>query len=375
MDEKLNICLVEPIFHKASKMPSSNFEKILFSISDEFSIIKIISDNLIDFNDDVYNEYTIIHKKSENDIARIFRYLYLQITIASKIISIRKKINFCIFFNENGLLIPIIIAKLLRKKVIWQLPSSLKKRAQYTGDSLSFFLIIMQNLSYIFPDKIGLYSANLIIEWELEKYSKKVMISHRHFLDYKNFRITKSYDNRENLVGYIGRFGDEKGIIEFIKAIPLIIKKNNNIKFLICGDGNLKNKIVEFINQHKLNERVILLGWISHNELPYYLNRLKLIILPSKTEGLPNLMLEAMACGTPVLVSAVGAIPDIIINKKTGFILKDRSPKTISEAVITSLEYPDLNEIIENSNNLVRTEFEFERVSENWKNLIKDLIV
>ena len=64
MDKELNICLIEPNFHRAFNVPSSNFEKILFSISNEFSIIKIISDNLIEFNENIYNEYSIIHKRS-----------------------------------------------------------------------------------------------------------------------------------------------------------------------------------------------------------------------------------------------------------------------------------------------------------------------
>ncbi len=372
MEKKINICLVELVFHQAFKAPSSNFEKVLSSLSNQFYIVKGVSNNLLEVNDKENIEYQIIHQSAQNSFEQIFRYIYLQIKISARLIYLRKNINFCVFFSESGLLIPILIAKLLRKKVIWLLPSSMKKTIQFNSDPLSIFLRIMQNLCYMLTDTIILYSSNLIKEWELERWNYKIIIAHRHFLNC-NFRIIKSFDIREKLVGYIGRFSDEKGIMEFLKAIPLILNKDSEIKFLIIGDGILKNEILDYIEKNDLNNKVKLLNWVSHSELPNRLNDLKLIVLPSKTEGLPNLILEAMACGTPVLASPVGTIPKIIKNNQTGFILENRSPSTISNSVINSLEYPNLNVVIENSINLINTEFQFEKVKENWYNIINEL--
>ena len=90
-------------------------------------------------------------------------------------------------------------------------------------------------------------------------------------------------------------------------------------------------------SKENLNNKVELTGWIPHDELPDYSNMLKLIVLPSYTEGLPNIMLEVMACGTPVLATPVGAIPDVINDGENRFLMENNSQECIAENVITSI--------------------------------------
>jgi glycosyltransferase involved in cell wall biosynthesis len=76
----------------------------------------------------------------------------------------------------------------------------------------------------------------------------------------------------------------------------------------------------------RITAHIDLPGWISHDDLPNYLNRFWLLVLPSYTERFPGIMLEAMSCGTPVLATPVGVIPDVIIGEKTGFIMENSTP-------------------------------------------------
>lgn len=84
-------------------------------------------------------------------------------------------------------------------------------------------------------------------------------------------------------------------------------------------------------------------------------------------------MLEAMACGTPVLATPIGAVPDVIIDGKTGFIMEKNSPECIAENVVRALEHSDLEEIAGTGKWFVEENFTFEKAAEKWKDVLRDI--
>ena len=81
----------------------------------------------------------------------------------------------------------------------------------------------------------------------------------------------------------------------------------------------------------------------------------------------------AMACGTPVLATSVGGIPDVIKDGETGFILENNSPECIAENVMRALKYPNLEEIVKNARKLIEKEYTYEAAVERYKNIVKNL--
>jgi glycosyltransferase involved in cell wall biosynthesis len=228
----------------------------------------------------------------------------------------------------------------------------------------------LERISYYFANKLIVYSPSVIDEMKLRRYEKKIVVAHRHFVNFDEFRFKDNIEQRENVVGYIGRIHAEKGIWNFVKAIPEILSVEDDVTFLIAGEGPLEGEIRAYLHEHHLGDKVKVAGWIPHQELPDYLTRLKLLVLPSYNEGLPNIMLEAMACGTPVLAVSIASIPDVIKDKETGFLIKDNSPASLADAIVETLAYRDLQRIALNARNLVETEFRYENLTETWKNII-----
>ena len=80
-----------------------------------------------------------------------------------------------------------------------------------------------------------------------------------------------------------------------------------------------------------------------------------------------------MACGTPVLATLIGAIPDVIRDGETGFIMEDNSPDCIARNVIRALNDPDLEGVAERGRRFVEVEYTFEKVVERWREILRDI--
>ena len=198
----------------------------------------------------------------------------------------------------------------------------------------------------------------MIEENDFQKYNKTYAAN--LFVDTDKFKNDLPFNRRFFHIGYIGRFNDEKGVLNFVKALPQILNQNNDLNILIAGEGELQNEIEKRVEEINFHDRITVKGWISHAELPLYLNNLKLLVVPSHSEGLPNMVIEAMACGTLVLATHVGAIPSVISDEKTGFIMDNNSPICIAENIKRVLNYPNLENITHKAENSIKKEFTYE---------------
>ena len=367
--KKANIGILTFPISKAGSITTLNLVDIVYSLSNNLYLITG-NDGYTFFKEDKrVHTYGIVHKSGKNTITRVMKYIYTQLKIAHILFKLRKKVELYIFSTGGeGLILPMLTVKLLNKKVILA-------PADYTTgimkDIPSKVLKNLININRFLADRIIIYTENVIKEFNLEKYKNKIYIAHKHFINFDNFRIKNGFYERDNLVGYIGRLSEEKGILNFIKAIPEVTKEKEDLKFLIGGDGQLRDEIRKYLDGKNLNNNVKLTGWISHDELPDYLNKLKLIVVPSYTETGPLIMLEAISCGTPVLATSVGSVPIVIKDGETGFILENNSPVCIAENVIRALEHPNIEEIVKNARKLVENEFTYEAAVERYSKIFE----
>ena len=366
--KKNRVCVITFPPMKAGLTPLSNLIDILSSSSDEIYLITG-NDGYYHFIDNSnIHLYGIFHSTGNGSASRIKNYISTQFKIAHLLLKIINKIDVCIFFLGGEMLVlSSIPAKLFKKKTITMLSGYSIK---YEKDILSKVVTKLCTINFNLVDKIILYSPLLISEWSFEKYSRKILIAPRHFLDFSNFKLNIDFSQRSDLIGYVGRLSEEKGIINFIDSIPLVLEQKPDLNILIIGDGDLRDKVNNYLSQNELENNVKLIGWSSHEDLPKYLNSLKLLVIPSYTEGLPNIMLEAMACGTPVLATGVGAIPDIISDGETGFIMENNSPECIAKNIFRAMEHPGLENIVKNSIIFVKNNFTYKKAVERYSEIL-----
>jgi glycosyltransferase involved in cell wall biosynthesis len=372
MTTKKRICIVTYPRPLASVTPLSNLVGIFSKLS---PFVYIITGNE---GEQILKIHSTIHgcslkyKSGKSFLTRILGHIVLQFRVCREIMRVNKKVDIYLFFMGEGLSLPVLLCKITRKPVILILAGSLSKILERDKSIFSRLFVFLEGVNYRLADNLVIYSKKLIREWNLQKYQQKLLIAHEHFMDFEKFKVLTQFNNRNYTIGYIGRLSEEKGI-DFIEAIPGLVQQNNNLKFLIGGDGPLKTRIEKYLTEKNLCSKVELAGWIPYDNLPQTLNKLRLILLPSLTEGLPNIMLEAMACGTPVLATSVGAIPDLIIDGETGFIMESNSPECVADNILRTINYSDLEAVAMRGRKLVEKEFTRENAIAQYDNILKRL--
>jgi glycosyltransferase involved in cell wall biosynthesis len=371
----LKVGVVTFPIHASGIMPLSNLVSILKTLSFDIYLVTGNAGYSYFKKDKKIHCYGVEHKEGKEAFSRIFKYIFTQIAICSILLKLSRVVDFFIFFQGGqDLIIPMLASRLSRKKVVLLFEGSSVEVRKARKDVFFKPLRLIVIINCILSNAIILYSERLVKEYKLERHRKKILVAARHFLDFNKFKVEKELSQRDEIVGYIGRLCEERGVLEFVRAIPKVLEKRKKVRFLIGGDGHLYNSIERYINIKQLNRKIEILGWIPHEKLPNYLNELKLLVLPSYTEGLPNIMLEAMACGTPVLAANVGSIPDIISDGYTGFLLKENSPQNVATSIIRALEHPNLQRVADNAKNLVEINFTYEAAVERVKKVLHLLL-
>lgn len=148
--------------------------------------------------------------------------------------------------------------------------------------------------------------------------------------------IKKKYNMNGPFLLFVGRLAPEKGIDLLIEAMPKIIENNPKSKLMIIGDGILKEKIMQRIKELKIKDNIILTGWIQNKDLPKYYATADVFICPSRREGSPVSYIEALVCGTPIIVGDL-PISRELINGENGLVVK-QDKEDIANKVIKLLK-------------------------------------
>ena len=151
--------------------------------------------------------------------------------------------------------------------------------------------------------------------------------------------VRKKYSIKGKMLLFVGRLAEKKCVAYLISAMKSVIGEFPDCKLVIVGDGPEKKALVSQVQHLGLWGNIVFAGSLPNRELPPYYRAADAFILPSivdsrgDTEGLGVVLLEAIAAGTPVIASSVGGIPDIVIDSRTGLLVRQKNPEQLASAI------------------------------------------
>ena len=224
----------------------------------------------------------------------------------------------------------VLLAKLLKKPIVITLRGTIER--------LRYHLIIRKQIKWALKNTTKIIAVSDSLKKraiELGISGDKITVI-RNGIDAKKFYPINKLEARKKLglpidkkiLLSVGGLVERKGVHHVIDILPDIIKKIPNLCYIIVGgktvEGDISDLLRKKIKELKLEPYVVLAGPKSHNELIYWYNAADVFCLYSSKEGCPNVILEALACGTPVVASKAGGSPEIIVNENFGFLVDNK---------------------------------------------------
>lgn len=172
---------------------------------------------------------------------------------------------------------------------------------------------------------------------------------------------------------YFGRLSAEKGVLNLIEAIKALPQG----KLLVAGDGPEREKIEEYIQQNKLQERIILLGYLNQNEIREHIEKARFIVVPSVCyENCPYSILEAMEIGKPIIGSRIGGIPELVKDGENGYTFNSDNIKELKDKMKLLFDNDEKADLFsKNSRRMFEQSYSSESYYNNIMNIYNEVTI
>lgn len=376
-EEYPDICVVTHPLSSAGE----NATRTLLDILSEITSVKLITGDL-PHDSSIRQEYNVIEITNQSPHESIpiaaTEFLYNQLRMCNAIRQTESEV--ILFFGATSYFLPILFATSIGRTVILEprgdVPLTLRLHWEERIPSgiaavLAEALRTAEHIGYQASDGIITYTPAMADELGLNQYKKKLHPAGARYVDTAQFFPKKPYEDREQVIGFLGRLDEEKGIdqlIEFVRNLP------NEFTFIFAGDGDKRDEIEQKLEKEIANGTVEITGWVKHDDVPEILNRMKLLILPSQpTEGLPTVILEAMACGTPVYATPVSGVPDIVRENETGYHIKDHTPEQMAEIATEALRSKNQKEMSQRCRSHIENNYSLDAAVARYQSILEEL--
>ncbi len=254
----------------------------------------------------------------------------------------------------------------------------------YFGIWMSKIIVAIERFAAAFADKITVLTElekEDLIKFKIAPPAKIVVINSGLELDiYKEVNIDIASKKKalqiepEALaVGMIGRLEPVKGPEYFIEAAKFISQRFPKVKFLVVGEGSLRNKLEDRCKKLNIFEKFIFTGW--REDVAEILPILDILVLPSLNEAVGRILIEAGACGVVAVATKVGGVAEIVKENVTGILVAPKDADSLAKAVIGLLEDEEKRlKMKEAAKKWIDDKFSASKMAKRFSDLYEELI-
>jgi len=179
----------------------------------------------------------------------------------------------------------------------------------------------------------------------------------------------------DKLILFVGRFVPLKNLPFMIKGVSEVMKSDNEVKLMLVGEGPLYAQITGIVSQLGIKKNVIFAGSVTHAALPEYYSASDLFLLTSNYDNFPNVVIEAMACGLPVIGTRVGGVPQLLEEGIRGFCIENNNISELKDTVLKVINDKRLcREIGERNIKFARENYSWERSAQRFLKVYQDIL-
>ncbi len=141
----------------------------------------------------------------------------------------------------------------------------------------------------------------------------------------------------KNIVLFVGALRKIKGVDYLIEATKNFVNANTDL-YMVGRDDGLRKILEKRVHELKIADHVKFIGPVNHDNIPLWISASDILVLPSLSEGRPNVVLEALSCEIPVVATDVGGIPELMVDGETGYLVPAKNPAELSIKIKKLLE-------------------------------------
>ncbi|MCZ2808845.1 MAG: glycosyltransferase family 4 protein, partial [Candidatus Bathyarchaeota archaeon] len=197
-----------------------------------------------------------------------------------------------------------------------------------------------------------------------------------HPVNKKESRKKLGLPKNRKIILSVRRLVYKNGLDTLIESIPLLTRDHPDLLFVVAGKGPSRKLIENRVKELGIDANIKLTGFVPDRLLPVYYDAADYFVIPSASgEGLPLVLLEAMACGLPVIATTVGGTPEIIKHMKNGVLVPPRNPEAMAETISKILSEERLGPTIgEEARRIVENRFTWEKNLHQLQEIYKKVI-